>query len=100
MNLGLINDDLMQLITSTAFQKIFCLDNLTIAQFNSLCTILIKSNIPFDTQFTTGTRRDEPSLQVTIYINPNTTINYTFNGSSQNSINTNTVNTTLTNTNT
>lgn len=74
----------MQIITSGAFQRIVCLDNITIAQFNALCTLLIKSNIPFDTTYTTGTRRDAPSLQVTIYINPNTTLVYTFNSGIQN----------------
>ncbi len=78
-----MNNEIMQILASQAFQKIFCLDFLTIAQFNALCTLLIKNNIDFDTTYNAGTRRDEPSLQVTIYINPNTSINYTFDGGVQ-----------------
>ncbi len=85
--MGVLADDIMQIITSAAFQKLVCLDTLSIVQFNALCTLLIKSNIPFDAQFNSGTRRDEPSLQVTIYINPNTTITYTFDGCGVNNLN-------------
>ncbi len=83
--MNIMMDEIMQVLLSKGFQKIVCLDTLTIAQFNALCALLIKNNIPFDTTYTTGTRRDEPSLQVTIYINPKTTLNYTFNGTVQNS---------------
>ncbi len=86
--MNILTDEIMQLIMSSAFQKMVCMDKINIAQFNALCALLIVNNIPFDTTFNSGTRRDDPSLQVTIYINPNTTLNYTFNGGIHNDTNT------------
>ena len=78
--MDLVGKELMGILSSKAFQKIISVDNLTIVQFNALCTLLIKNCIPFDVEFSNGTRRDEPELKITIFINPNTTIQYTFKG--------------------
>jgi hypothetical protein len=49
-------------------------------KINQLCTAIalpIKAGIPFDLSYSPGTRREEASAQLAIYINPNTTIQFT-----------------------
>jgi len=42
----------------------------------ALLHCLLKLQIPFDLTYKPGTQKDEPSLQLTIYINPKTSINF------------------------
>ena len=56
------------------FRKILANEALTPLEFNLLTGILINNNVPFDTAFAAGTRKNPPSLQLTIHINPSATL--------------------------
>lgn len=68
--------ELSLLFSKEILLKLIKSDSFKIAELNSIICLLIKANIPFDTLFTSGTRRNDPSLRLTIYINPQTTISF------------------------
>lgn len=49
-----------------------------LSQLNAAVTMLIRGNIPFTLSFAPRTRRDEALATLTISINPNTSIVFTF----------------------
>lgn len=72
------NNELGILLESKFISKLLNSSNLKIVEFDALLTLLIKAGIPFDVEYTPGTRRDSESALLSIYINPNTTLNLTF----------------------
>jgi hypothetical protein len=72
------NNDLITLLTSTAFSNLASARNIKIAEFDALIAILIKSQIPFDVEYSPGSRRLAESAVLTIIINPTTSLNITF----------------------
>lgn len=74
-----INNELLTLLASQAFSNLANSKNLKIAEFDAIIAILIKTKIPFDVEYSPGTRRLAEAAELTIYINPNTTIDFTFN---------------------
>ncbi|MCL2363342.1 MAG: hypothetical protein FWC71_01615 [Defluviitaleaceae bacterium] len=61
-------------LSGTLFRKVLNNEQITLFEFNFITSVLINSNIPFDTSFASGTRKDAASLQLTIHINPSTTL--------------------------
>lgn len=76
--MGFLNKEIESLLATDIFQSIISCDTIKIAQLNALTTFLIKSNIPFVSTFTQGTKADPPSVEVAINLNPSTTLNFTF----------------------
>lgn len=72
------NKDLITILTSEAFSSLASSRNIKIAEFDAIIALLIKVRIPFDVEYSPGTRRLAESAQLTIYINPTTTLNFTF----------------------
>ena len=62
------------LLSGGLFRKVMCNEPLTLLEFNVLTGMLINNNIPFDTAFAAGTRKNPASLQLTIHVNPSVTI--------------------------
>ena len=62
------------LLSGTLFRKILNNDQLTMLEFNVLTSALINNNIPFDTAFAAGSRKNPASIQLTIHINPSATL--------------------------
>ena len=62
------------LLSGTLFRKVFNNEQITLYEYNVLCNLLINNNIPFDTAFVSGTRKNPASLQLTIHVNPTTTL--------------------------
>ena len=65
---------LSTLLSGGLFRKILNNEPLSLVEFNLLTGILMNNNIPFDTAFAAGTRKNPPSLQLTIHINPSATL--------------------------
>ncbi|MCL2200188.1 MAG: hypothetical protein FWB80_14850 [Defluviitaleaceae bacterium] len=61
-------------LTGTLFRKILNNEHLTLLEYYALTGILIGNNIPFDTAFASGTRKNPASLQLTIHVNPSVTL--------------------------
>lgn len=74
-----ISKELLTLFTSQAFSSLASSKNIRIAEFDALITLLIKAKIPFDVEYSPGTRRLAESAELVIFINPTTTLNLTFN---------------------
>ena len=62
------------LLSGALFRKILNNDPLSIIDFNFLTGILVNNNVPFDTAFVSGTRKNPASMQLTIHINPSVTL--------------------------
>ena len=56
------------------FRKILNNKQINLFEFNSITGILIGNNVPFDTAFVSGTRKNPASLQLTIHVNPTATL--------------------------
>ncbi|MFU0799395.1 MAG: hypothetical protein ACFWUE_01820 [Xylanivirga thermophila] len=69
--------DIYEILSADIFKLLINNNTVQITQLNAAITLLIKNGIPFDVVFTPGTRRTEPQAELTIYINPNTTITFT-----------------------
>lgn len=63
-------------LSSEVIKQLFSSNISKIGQLNAVIALLIKAGIPFDVSFTPGTRRVAASAQLTIYINPTTTIQF------------------------
>ena len=61
-------------ITGGIFRKILNNQKLTLIDYNLLTTSLMAENIPFDVAFSSHTRSQAASLQLTIHINPSLTM--------------------------
>ena len=68
--------DIEFLLASKAFQTLTSCNLIKIEQLNAAIAILITLGIPFDVEFSPGTRREAAAAQLTIYINPTTTIQF------------------------
>jgi hypothetical protein len=73
------DQDLITFLTSRLFLNLTNSKNIKIAEFDAIITLLIKAGIPFDIEYSPGTRRLAESAVLAIYINPTTTLNLTFN---------------------
>ena len=62
------------LLSGTLFRKILNNEQLTLLEFNFLTGALINNNVPFDTAFAAGTRKNPASIQLTIHINPSASL--------------------------
>jgi len=49
---------------------------MNISAYLAMLCCLLKQQMPFDLSYKPGTRKDEPSLQLTVYINPKTSLNF------------------------
>ncbi|NLK51310.1 MAG: hypothetical protein GX295_02525 [Syntrophomonadaceae bacterium] len=67
------------LLGTEAFKALGNSNTIKIYQLFAVISLLIKCGIPFDLTFDPSTRRDEANAELTIYINPNTSIVFTFN---------------------
>jgi len=65
---------LTSVISGVLFKKIMSNEQLTMLEFNFLTNNLMANNIPFETSFVSGTRKNPASIQLTIHINPSTTL--------------------------
>lgn len=73
-------DDLQKkfinILSCEAFKN-FMSTEVKLSQLKSLMFLLIKFKIPFDLSYDPGNRRNEFSIELTIYITPHSTLNFT-----------------------
>jgi len=70
----MFDTQISSLLSGTLFRKILNNEQLSLYEFNFLASVLINNNIPFDTAFAAGSRKNPASLQLTIHLNPSTTL--------------------------
>lgn len=70
----MLDYELSCLFGGPLFFKLMNNERLSLFEFNTLTTILVSKNIPFDTSYVSGTRKNPSSLQLTIHINPSATL--------------------------
>jgi len=70
----LFDSQISTLLSGTLYRKILNNEQLSLLEFNFLTTTLVNNNIPYDTAFVSGTRKNPASLQLTIHINPSATL--------------------------
>ena len=69
--------ELLTILSTDLFKKILGSGNLQFVQLNAVLALLVKAKIPFDLQYSPGTKRVSPGLELQIYINPSTRLNFT-----------------------
>jgi len=62
------------MLSGGLFRKILNNEQLSLLEFNVLTGMLMNNNVPFDTAFASGTRKNPASLQLTIHVNPSATL--------------------------
>lgn len=71
-----MNKEILNLLSNTTFLNLINNDCIKIEQLNAATALLIKMNIPFSLSFNQGTRSSNKSAELSISINPNTTISF------------------------
>jgi len=69
----MIDTQIATLLSGTILQKVLNNAPLSHVEVNMLVAGLIAQNLPFDTSFSSGTRKTAASIQFTIHINPSAT---------------------------
>ena len=68
------DQQISSLLSGTLFRKVLNNEQITLFEYNFLTGQLINNNIPFDTAFVSGTRKNPASLQLTIHLSPTSTL--------------------------
>lgn len=71
---NLFDTQISSILSGTLFRKILANEQLSLYEFNFVTSMLINNNIPYDTAFASGNRKNPPSLQLTIHISPTATL--------------------------
>jgi len=74
-----IQKEFINILSCEAFKR-FMASGLKFAQLQALMLLLVKYRIPFDLTYDPGTRRNELSLELTIYITPHSTLSFSIGG--------------------
>jgi len=70
----LLDNQIMSLLSWDICRQIAAGEIISPIKFNMLCSMLVSANIPYDVSFSSGTRKEAPALQLTIHINPTSTL--------------------------
>lgn len=73
------NKDIIALLSSQAFCNLANSRNIKIAELDAIIALLIKAKVSFDISFTPGTGRIAEAAELSIFLNPATTLNFTLN---------------------
>ena len=76
---ALFDVQITSLLSGTLFRKMLNNEPVSLFEFNFLTGVLINNNVPFDTAFVSGTRKNAASLQLTIHVNPSATLVFVVN---------------------
>lgn len=68
------DNQIMTLFSWDIFRQIMNGEQISPCRFNILTNMLLSSNIDFDISFDSGTRKQAPALQLTIHVNPTSTM--------------------------
>ena len=72
--MAVLDPQLSTVFSGVLFRKILNNEQITLIEYNFLTGTLISNNIPFDTAFVSGTRKNAAAMQLTIHINPSATL--------------------------
>ena len=62
------------ILSGGLLRKVLNNEQLSLLEYNILTGFLIQQNIPFESAFVSGTRKNAASFQLTIHINPSATL--------------------------
>jgi hypothetical protein len=71
-----ISKELSTILASEAFTRLVNSKNMKIAEFDAIVALLIKLKIPFDVEYDPGNRRTAETAELSIFINPTTTLSF------------------------
>jgi hypothetical protein len=70
----LFDNQIMSLLSVDIFRQVLCGEPITMCKFNILTSLLISAGVSYDVSFVAGTRKEAPAIQLTIHINPTSTL--------------------------
>ena len=71
-----LEKELLAILATDVFKNILGNQLMPLAKVNVAIALLVKAGIPFDISYSPGTRRVSPGFSLTVYINPNTTLQF------------------------
>lgn len=72
--MSLFDQQIMALFSFDIFRQIAHNQAIPLYKFNLVTNMLIENNIPYDVSFTSGTRKTAAALELTVHINPTSTM--------------------------
>lgn len=69
--------ELLTLLSTDLFLNLMKSGSIKLTQIYTLQTLLIKADIPFDFQYSPGTRKIAPGAELTIHIRPGVRLQFT-----------------------
>lgn len=74
--MSVYDHQIMTLFSWDIFRQMANNQVIPLYKFNLITNMLVDNGIPFDVSFTPGTRKEAAALQITIHINPTSTLVY------------------------
>ena len=68
------DNQIMSLFSVDIFRQIMNGEPISMCKFNILTSLLISAGISYDVSFVAGSRKEAPAIQLTIHVNPTTTL--------------------------
>lgn len=72
--MSIYDNQIMTLFSWDLFRQMANNQIIPLYKFNIITNMLVENNIPFDVSFTSGTRKEAAALQLTVHINPTSTL--------------------------
>jgi hypothetical protein len=74
--MSVFDNQLLSLFSWDIFRQMASNRAIPLCKFNLITNLLTEWNIPYDVSFSSGTRKEAAALQLTIHVNPTTTVVY------------------------
>ena len=70
----MFDNQIATIFSGGILRKILNNEQISLLEYNLLAGLLIQQNIPFESAFVSGTRKNAASFQLTIHVNPSATL--------------------------
>jgi hypothetical protein len=74
--MSVFDNQLLTLFSWDIFRQMATNQVISLYKFNLVTNMLVSNNIPFDVSFSSGTRKEAAALQLTVHVNPTSTMVY------------------------
>jgi hypothetical protein len=74
--MAIFDNQLLSLFSWDVFRQMAARQAIPLCKFNLITNMLVDNNIPFEVSFSPGTRKAAAALQLTVHINPTSTMVY------------------------
>jgi len=69
-------NEVLSLLSTSVIKKVLHSERIKISEVNKISTLLMKACIDFELSYTSGSNREAAAVEFSIYISPNTTLDF------------------------